>query len=140
MPNTKIKTTVNNNSVKEFIAALDDTAKQEDSMQLIAMMQKVSGMKPTMWGPAIIGFGSYHYQYESGREGDMPLIAFSPRKASLTLYLDAEAPARKTLLAKLGKHATSKACLYIKRLADIDLDVLQQLIVDSLKYTKAKYS
>src|SRR6186997_2178366 len=118
MAKVKAKTTENTNSVTEFIMSVPDKQKQEDSFALIEIMKKCSGLEPKMWGPAIIGFGSQHYKYESGREGDMPLIAFSPRKAELTLYLSSEFEGRGDFLKELGKHKTSKACLYIKRITD----------------------
>ena len=87
-----------------------------------------------MWGPAIVGFGSYHYKYESGREGDAPLVGFSPRKDALTLYLSSDFPERETLLTQLGKHKTGKGCVYIKKLSDVNLDVLQALISHAFQY------
>lgn len=135
--NAEIKTTVNKASVTAFLNKVDDEQKRKDSFEIAKIMQQVSKEKPKMWGPSIIGFGSFHYKYESGREGDMPLIAFSPRKQYITLYVlegDAhEAP----LLKKLGKHTTSKVCLYIKKLSDVDTSVLKELIVESYKASKA---
>src|ERR1700684_4516279 len=111
-------------SVTAFIDAITDPTKRADAKALVELMQGAAGEKPKMWGPSIIGFGSYHYKYDSGREGDMPLVGFSPRKAAAVLYLaglsDSEA-----LLAKLGKHTTGKGCLYIKKLADVDKKVLE---------------
>src|SRR5271170_2699097 len=106
-------------SVAAFIAALTDPARRADAKALVKLMQSASGEKPKMWGPAIIGFGSYHYRYESGREGDMPLVGFSPRKAATVLYVNAGSRESAALLAKLGKHSTGKSCLYIKQLADV---------------------
>lgn len=127
-------------SVSAFIDALPDDARRADANALVKLMQSASGEKPKMWGPSIIGFGSCHYKYESGREGDMPLIAFSPRKAasvlySLTGFADADA-----MLAKLGKHTTGKGCLYIKKLGDVDQKVLQAMIVKSLAAKRAHKS
>ena len=102
-------------------------------------MQSATGEKPTMWGPSIIGFGSYHYTYDSGREGDMPLIGFSPRKAATVLYGMTGSRDSEALLAKLGKHTTGKGCLYIKKLADVDRQTLQTLIVKSLAMVRARY-
>jgi hypothetical protein len=112
-------------SVSAFIDAITDEGRRADAKALVKLMQKASGEKPTMWGPSIIGFGSRHYVYESGREGDMPLIAFSPRKSATVLYglSDAEA-----LLPKLGKHTRGKGCVYIKKLADVDLKVLEAMV------------
>ena len=119
-------------SVTSFINGLTDPAKRADAEALVKMMQNAAGEKPQMWGPSIIGFGSHHYKYESGREGDMPLIAFSPRKAATVLYGMTGCSEAAALLAKLGKHTTGKGCLYIKKLADVDQHVLQALAVKSL--------
>jgi hypothetical protein len=107
-------------SVAAFIDALPDESKRADAEALVKLMQSATGEKPKMWGPSIIGFGSYHYTYESGREGDMPLAGFSPRKAATVLYGVTGFSDAQALLAKLGKHTTGKGCLYIKKLADVD--------------------
>jgi hypothetical protein len=120
------KTKATKLSVAGFIAALPDEAKRADAKTLVKMMQSASGEKPAMWGPSIIGFGSVHYVYESGREGDMPLIGLSPRKPALVLY--GVARSSEALLAKLGKYTTGKGCLYIKKLADVDVKVLEKMI------------
>jgi hypothetical protein len=125
-------------SVGAFIDALTDPTRRADAKALVKMMQRASGEKPVMWGPSIIGFGSYHYTYESGREGDMPVIAFSPRKAATVLYLMTGFSDSAALLAKLGKHTTSKACLYIKKLADVDEEVLEALVVKSVAGMRAR--
>src|SRR5271165_3366676 len=114
-------------SVAAFIDALADPTKRADAKALVKLMQSAAGEKPKMWGASIIGFGSYHYKYESGREGDMPLIAFSPRKAATVFYGLGESS--KALLAKLGKHTTGKGCLYVKKLADVDPQVLEAIMV-----------
>jgi Domain of unknown function (DU1801) len=119
-------------SVAAFIDALTDPARRADAKALLKLMQSAAGEKPKMWGPSIIGFGSYHYKYESGREGDMPVIAFSPRKAATVLYGMTGFSEAAALLAKLGKHTTGKGCLYIKKLADVDQHVLMAMIVKSL--------
>ena len=119
-------------SVAAFLDGLADPAKRADAKALIKLMQSASGEKPKMWGPAIIGFGSYHYKYESGREGDMPVIAFSPRKSATVLYGLIGSSEAKTLLGKLGKHSTGKGCLYIKKIADVDQSVLETLIGKAL--------
>src|SRR5271165_2377339 len=112
-------------SVAAFIDALADPTKRADAKALVKLMQSAAGEKPKMWGPSIIGFGSYHYKYESGREGDMPVIAFSPRKAATVLYgVTGFGEVATALLAKLGKHSTGKGCLYIKKLADVDQHTL----------------
>lgn len=133
MTNAKIKTVPTSSDMLEFLARIEDDQQRRDSEALIEIMSKISGEPPVLWGPAIIGFGSYHYTYESGREGDMPLIAFSPRKGKLTLYILNDATKYVDLLARLGKHKTSKACLYINKLADIDMSVLEELLVATHK-------
>jgi hypothetical protein len=125
-------------SVKQFIDALADPARRADATAILKMMQSVAGEKPKMWGPSIVGFGSYHYKYDSGREGDMPLIAFSPRKAATVLYNMTAFSDSKALLAKLGKHTTGGGCLYIKKLADVDGKVLETLIQKSLASARAR--
>ena len=119
-------------SVTAFIDALTNETRRADAEVLVKLMQSATGEKPKMWGPSIIGFGSYHYKYESGREGDMPVIAFSPRKAATVLYGMTGFSEVATLLAKLGKHSTGKGCLYIKKLADVDQHVLEAMMVKSL--------
>lgn len=119
-------------SAAEFLDSLPNQNQRADANALAKLMQKASGEKPAMWGPSIVGFGSYHYRYESGREGDMPVIAFSPRKAANVLYGLIAFPGADALLAKLGKHTTGKGCLYIKKLADVDVKVLESLVVQSL--------
>jgi len=125
-------------SVTAFIAAIPDSTKRTDAKALVKLMQSAAGEKPRMWGPSIIGFGSYHYRYDSGREGDMPLIAFSPRKAATVLYGLTGAIDSKALLPKLGKHSTGKGCLYIKKLADVDQEVLQSMIAKSLAAARTR--
>ena len=114
-------------SVAAFIDAIADQTRRADAKALVKLMQSATGEKPKMWGPSIIGFGSCHYKYESGREGDMPLVGFSPRKAATVLYGMAGSSDAEALLAKLGKHTTGKGCLYIKKLADVDQKVLEAL-------------
>ena len=111
-------------SVGAFIDAITDEGRRADAKALLKLMQKAAGEKPTMWGASIIGFGSHHYVHDSGREGDMPLIAFSPRKAATVLYGFSDS---KSLLANLGKHTTGKGCIYIKKLADVDQKVLEAM-------------
>jgi hypothetical protein len=114
--------------VTAFLEGIEDPAQRQDSIRLTELMNEVAGEPAVMWGPSIIGFGSYHYVYESGREGDMPIIGFSPRKGKLALYVDALSKHNRPLLEKLGKYANGKYCLYIKRLADIDIKVLRKII------------
>ncbi len=124
----ELKTKVNDQSVQAFIAAQTDEARRQDCQVLLAMMQKVTGAAPRMWGDAIVGFGDYHYRYASGREGDWFKVGFAPRKQNLTLYLSYNLEDMAGLLAKLGKHKTGVGCVYIKRLADVDLGVLEEMI------------
>jgi uncharacterized protein DUF1801 len=124
------KTKATKASVSAFIAALPDETKRADAKALVKLMQAATGEKPKMWGPSVIGFGTYHYVYASGHEGDMPLIGFSPRKPALVLYLT-RFKGSDALLVKLGKHTSGKGCLYIKKLADVDSKILEQLIAKS---------
>ena len=126
------KTKPAKSSVAAFINALTDPTKRADAKALVKLMQRVAGEKPKMWGPTIIGFGSCHYRYDSGREGDMPLVGFSPRKAAIVLYNMTGFSESEALIARLGKHSTGKSCLYIKKLADVDQRVLEELVVKSV--------
>ena len=119
-------------SVAAFINALTDRERRADAKALVKLMESAAGEKPKMWGPSIIGFGSYHYKYESGREGDMPVIAFSPRKAATVLYGATGFDKAAALLAKLGNHTTGKGCLYIRKLSEVDQQVLKALLVKSV--------
>jgi hypothetical protein len=127
-------------SVQEFIEALPDPTKRADAKTLVKLMRSATGEKPKMWGPSIIGFGTYHYIYDSGREGDMPLVGFSPRKAATVLYNMKVSKDYERLLSKLGKHTTGKGCLYIKRLADVDERVLEVLVLKSVAAIRARHS
>lgn len=129
----EIKTQVNDASVEEFLNKVEDEQKRKDCFEIIKIMKQVTKQEPKMWGPAIIGFGSSHYKYESGREGDMPRVAFSPRKQNITFYIGVGESSDNPLLKKLGKFTTAKVCLYIKKLADVDRNVLQELIADSFE-------
>ena len=115
-------------SVDDFIAGLENARRRADASVALEMYKEITGLEPVMWGPSIIGFGSRHYAYESGREGDMPLACFSPRKANMTFYVGDEFDGAKELYAKLGKHRKSTACLYINKLDDVDLGVLREII------------
>lgn len=126
MPETKTKPTIL--SVKAYIDGVSDQTRRSDAKALVQLMQRASGEKPRLWGSSIVGFGSCHCKYDSGREGDMPLISFSPRKAAIVLYSMLDHSEAKALLAKLGRHTTGKGCLYIKKLADVDKTVLETLI------------
>ena len=124
----EIKTQKNDDSVEDFIAGIDDDWKREDARTLLGIMERVTGDKPHMWGPSIIGFGDQHYKYETGREGDWFKIGFSPRKQNLTLYVTDYIPANDPLFDKLGKYTTGKSCIYIKRLEDVDTGILEKLV------------
>jgi hypothetical protein len=126
-------------SVAAFIDTLTDQTRRADAKALVKLMQGAAGEKPKMWGPSIIGFGSYHYTYESGREGDMPLIGFSPRKAATVLYNMRGGGDSEALLAKLGKYTTGKGCLYIKKLEDVDKKVLEALAVKSVTAMRVQH-
>lgn len=124
----ELKTKPSAASVEVFLDGIADEAKRRDSYAILAMMQEVTGAEAKMWGDSIVGFGSYQYKYASGREGDWPLVGFSPRKQNLTLYIMSGFEQYDALLQRLGKHSTGKACLYVKRLADVDLAVLRELV------------
>lgn len=131
--------------VDAFIASVADEKKRQDSYKMIDIMSEITGEKPRMWGPGIIGFGQYHYKYDSGHEGDAALVGFSPRKQSFSIYLMAgfiatEYEGYDDLLARLGKYKTGKGCLYVNKLDDVNLDVLKQLIRISYDFLKKKYS
>jgi hypothetical protein len=138
MATYKAKTTETNSSVKDFIKKIPEAQRQKDALAIVDAMEKQSGFKPKMWGPAIIGFGSYHYKYESGHEGDAPLVGFSPRKSEFALYI-ANFNGKEELLKEFGKHKMAKSCVYIKKLDDIKIDVLKKMIAGSIKHTQAKY-
>jgi len=133
------KTTANELSVAEFLSAVADENRRADCYAALELMKDVSGEEPIMWGKSIVGFGSYHYVYDSGREGDMPLAGFSPRSKNLTLYIMAGFKRYDDLMSKLGKHKTGKSCIYINKLDDIDLDVLRELVRHSIEHMKQKY-
>jgi uncharacterized protein DUF1801 len=132
------KTTPNDQDVEQFLNSVADEQKRQDSFTILELMQQVTGLEPRMWGSSIVGFGSYHYRYESGREGDMMLAGFSPRKQNLTLYNMGSFERYDDLLKQLGKHSTGKGCLYIKRLDDVDLATLKSLIEESFQHAKRK--
>ncbi|ARI77351.1 DUF1801 domain-containing protein [Halobacillus mangrovi] len=134
-----LKTKENDNNVIEFIEAVDPKKRKEDAYRLLDIFTETSGYPARIWGASIIGFGSYHYKYESGHEGDAPLVGFSPRKARISLYLAAGDPSRDELLNQLGKHKTGKACVYINKIDDIDIDVLMKLIIQSVNHLKKSY-
>lgn len=127
-------------SVEEFIASVPDDLKQKDCKEILKIFSDATGFEARMWGPAIIGFGRYHYKYESGREGDAPLAAFSPRKDAVVLYLSSVFDKRDELLQKFGKHKAGKGCIYLKRLSDVNVEVLKEMINASIRHTKSQYA
>jgi hypothetical protein len=131
---TALKTQRNSASVKGFLDAVPDERRRKDARAVSALMEEVTGEKPAMWGDAMVGFGSYHYKYDSGQEGDWPLVAFAPRKDSLTLYIMPGFEEYGGLLEKLGKHKTGRSCLYIKSLDDVHLPTLKTLVRQSVKH------
>jgi len=137
MAETKTKPTTM--QVADFIDAAPDAVRREDARTLVALMTRITGEEPMMWGPSIIGFGSYHYRYESGHAGEACRMGFSPRKNELVLYVLNGTPEQEAQLARLGKHKTGKSCLYIKKLADVDMAVLEELVRDQLASMDARY-
>jgi len=131
------KTVPTDSDVMEFLSNVENERRRQDSLVVLELMREVTGEEPKMWGSSIVGFGSCHYKYESGREGDMPLIGFSPRKQALTLYIMSGIENEDALMAKLGKHTTGVACLYIKRLSDVDMGVLRELVTKSYAHMQA---
>ena len=132
MAETKTKQT--SESVAAFLDSVEPAPRRDDARAVCAMMERISGEPPAMWGPSIVGFGRYHYRYDSGHEGDAARVGFSPRKNALTLYIAGGFPRHADLMAKLGKYSTGKSCLYLKKLSDVDQGVLETLIAESLAY------
>jgi len=130
------KTQPTDNDVMAFLNTVEPEKKREDSLEILRLMEEATGEPPKMWGASIIGFGSYHYQYASGREGDWTLVGFSPRKQAITLYLSYGYASFDDLMSKLGKFKTGKACLYVKKIEDVDLDVLRELVKRSAEHMK----
>jgi len=133
MAKKKNKTQPTKINPAEFIAAVENEQKRKDAEWVRQMMEEVTGEPPKMWGPSIIGFGTYHYVYESGREGDWMLTGFSPRKTAMSVYLMGDLEEEQEILEKLGKHKIGKSCLYIKKLSDVDLDVLREIVERSVQ-------
>lgn len=137
---TKTKTAYTEVNVEDFIHSfVEKEEKKRDSLRLIDLMREWSGFEPKIWGPTIIGFGSYHYRYASGHEGDAPLMGFSPRKAEFSLYVYDPAEPKSELLSRLGKYKMAKACIYFKKLEDLDLAVLEELCKRSIRLTIERY-
>ncbi|GGA38844.1 DUF1801 domain-containing protein [Psychrobacillus lasiicapitis] len=126
-------------SVIEFIETVENPKKREDAYKLLEIFSEATGYEAKMWGPSIIGFGSYHYKYASGHEGDAPLVGFSPRKAKISLYFATGDTEREVILERFGKHTSAKACVYINKVADIDVEVLKELINRSIKFLQETY-
>ncbi|WP_409254341.1 DUF1801 domain-containing protein [Bacillus sp. SCS-153A] len=135
----ELKTKENDSSVIEFIEAVENPRKREDAYKLLDIFTETTGYQAKMWGPSIIGFGSYHYKYKTGHEGDAPLVGFSPRKAKISLYFATGDPDREELLEKFGKHTSGKACVYINKAADIDVEILKELIRQSVEFLQKTY-
>lgn len=131
-----LKTKQTNASVEKFLKAIPDETRREDCFEVARIMESITGEKPKMWGPSIVGFGSYYYKYASGHEGEWPIAAFSPRKQDLTIYIMPGFQNSTELMERLGKHRTGKSCLYIKRLSDIHVPTLKKLIRESVKCMK----
>ena len=134
-----LKTRPTDASVEAFINAVDHTRRREDAQILLDLMRRVTGEKPVMWGPAIVGFGRYRYRYASGKEYDWPIVGFSPRKQNLSIYILLGFEECEDLLSRLGKHKTGKSCLYINKLADVDMDVLETLVRTTVSEMKRRY-
>lgn len=135
----QLKTKETENSVIEFIENVDQPKKREDAYRLLDIFSETTDYPAKMWGPSIIGFGSYHYKYATGHEGDAPLVGFSPRKAKISLYFATGDTAREALLEQLGKHTAGKGCVYINKVADINEDILKELIQQSVQFLKETY-
>ncbi|WP_077624412.1 DUF1801 domain-containing protein [Sediminibacillus massiliensis] len=133
------KTKQTDQSVIEFIEKVESPKKREDAFRLLDIFTSTTGYEAKMWGASIIGFGRYHYRYQTGHEGDAPLVGFSPRKAKISLYLAQAEPNRETLLAELGKHKTGKSCVYINKVDDIDIDILKKMISESISFLQETY-
>jgi hypothetical protein len=135
----ELKTKPTEVTVESFLDNITDEKVRNDCFTLIRLMEKVTGEKAKMWGPGIIGFGKYHYKYDSGREGEICLTGFSPRKGNLSLYVKGGSPGQEELLTSLGKYKAGKGCLYVKKLDDIDLSVLESMVERTVDYLKKKY-
>ncbi len=136
----ELKTKETDNSVIEFIESVESPRKRDDAYQLLDIFTETTGYEAKMWGPSIIGFGKYHYKYKSGHEGDAPLVGFSPRKARFSLYFATGDSKREALLKEFGRHKTGKACVYINKVADINVDILKELINQSVSFLKKSLS
>ena len=136
---SELKTKPTEVSAESHIAAITNEEQRNDAQTLVALMRRVTGQEPMMWGPSIVGFGSYHYKYASGHEGDSALTGFAARGSELVVYTAAAFEGRDALLARLGKHRTGKVCVYVRRLANVDLKVLETLVARSIVETRRRY-
>ncbi len=136
---SNLKTQRTDSSVEDFLESVDNEEKRADCLRILELMKKVTGEDPQMWGPGIIGFGSYHFKYDSGREGDWFITGFAPRKKEITLYILAGFAEHDDLMQKLGKYRIGKGCLFLKRIDDIDLSVLNELVERSVAYMRSEY-
>ena len=141
MAKAKNKTVATQADPSDFIAGVEPEKKQADAAELLRFFNRITGLKPKMWGPSIIGYGRYHYKYESGREGEFMITGFSPRKQNLTIYVmpGYRYDSMQEKLSRLGKHKLGKSCLYINKLADVDMDVLEDIVLDGVAYMRDKY-
>ena len=139
MAKSENKTKQTSVAPEDFIATVEHPRRREDGQALLAFFNEVTGLKPRMWGDSIVGYGRYHYKYDSGREGDFMLTGFSPRKSALSLYVMSGFEKRADKLRRLGKHKVGRSCLYVNKLSDIDMDVLKEIIQDDLAHMRDKY-
>ena len=137
---SELKTRPSHKSVEKFLTDVQNERRREDARVIMRLMEEVTGESPVMWGDSIVGFGRYHYRYESGREGDWFLTGFSPRKANLSLYIMSGFSGYEKLLGRLGKHKRGQSCLYVTRLENIDLEVLRRLVKESVEAVKRRYA
>ena len=133
------KTKATDASVEAYLTAIEDDGRRNDCKTIAALMSRITKAEPRLWGPSIVGFGSYHYKYPSGREGDAGVTGFASRKGDISVYLAASGPNQEQLLAQLGRHKMAKSCLYIRKLADVDIKVLERLIAESVAEVKRRY-
>ena len=136
----ELKTKKTDASVQAFLDAVEHPTRREDSYAILNMMREITGVEPAMWGPSIVGFDTYHYRYASGQEGEWPVVGFAPRKRNLTLYIMSGFDAYDGLLSRLGKYKTGKSCLYINKLADVDLEALRELVRQSVDHVRAAHA
>ena len=136
---SELKTRQNDGDVDAYLDSVENPRRRDDALRVLTLMREITGEVPRMWGSSIVGFGSYHYTYASGREGDWPVVGFAPRKQNLVLYIMPGFAGYEALLARLGKHRTGKSCLYVNKLDDIDPDVLEELVRESVADMKRRY-